>query len=468
MKSRCIITMAFAFAAICAQARFVYTETNATEVASGKDGKGTLTDGIWLLGAVRPKNTNNLNVNGAKGDFLGSEPSPLNLTEIYSQDGETQYHAVSFETLSHYNGASKSTLFAYKDMITEFIAPDCQKTSGNGCFLNCTELTNVQLNATVTQLGGDRPFMGCVKLAAFYPRTLAVSSLTTQAFKGCAKLPGSFDFPNLTSLPGQAFADCALLTGITAPKVTSIGESVFASCASLTTASFSTNLVSISNYAFSGCTSLGGDAIRAILHRRLVRLGSNDIANQLGIFMNCTSLSGTLDWAFPLLNTNVVAGSMFDKCSALTRVNILTDVAEIKSSAFRDIAEGAEVHMPVRAPAVYGSDAVCRFSAPYPKVYLKDNFDAWIAVMRKSHHVILREEFNDTSWSDTYGNDTKSWSIITTVMARDAGMCTKTTVNKVTTVTVPDKKVIAFVMRGNNTGCWVLREPRKGMTLMVQ
>ena len=43
MKSRCTIPMAFAFAAICAQARFVYTETNATEVASGKDGSLTVT-----------------------------------------------------------------------------------------------------------------------------------------------------------------------------------------------------------------------------------------------------------------------------------------------------------------------------------------------------------------------------------------------------------------------------------------
>ena len=72
-----VVAVIVALAATCAQARFIYTETNATEVASGKDGKGTLTDGIWLLGAVRPKNTNNLNVNGAKGrlPWLGAKPA---------------------------------------------------------------------------------------------------------------------------------------------------------------------------------------------------------------------------------------------------------------------------------------------------------------------------------------------------------------------------------------------------------
>lgn len=471
MTFRHMLTVAVAaFAATWAEARFIYTETNAEDpnVASGRaDGKGTLTDGVWTLDATRAKNTSNLAVNGSNGSFAGSGPSPLNLSEIFSADGETQYHAVSFETLSHYNGASKSTLFAYKDMVTEFIAPDCQKTYGNGCFLNCTALTNVQLSATVTQLGGDRPFMGCVNLESFEPRTLAVSTLTTQCFSGCAKLPGSFSFPNLTSLPGQAFAGCALLEGVAAPNVTDIGENVFRGCSSLTAATFSTSLVSIRNYAFSGCTSLGGDAIRAILHRGITRLGSNDISNQLGLFLDCTSLSGSLVWDFPSLATNVVAGTMFQNCSALTRVDIVSDVAEIKASAFSNIAGGAEVHMPAKAPAFFGSDAVCRSTAPYTKLYLRDNVEDWIAVIRNTHHVILRDEFNDTTWTDTYGNDTKTWSVITTKMGDDTAMCTKTTVGGVTTVSVPNRNVIAFAMRGSNTGCWILREAGRPTIFML-
>ena len=148
--------------------------------------------------------------------------------------------------------------------------------------------------------------------------------------------------------------------------------------------------------------------------------------------------------------------------------NFITDVAEIHSGAFKNIAEGAELHMPLTAPAVYGNDAISRPSAPFPKVFLKGNFEDWFDVMEKKNHLILREDFNNTGWSHKYDNDTKGWAVITGMMAQDDAMCTKVTSGGVTTVTVPDRKVIAFIMRGNNTGCWVLRESSSGTRIMVQ
>lgn len=204
-----------------------------------------------------------------------------------------------------------------------------------------------------------------------------------------------------------------------------------------------------------------------MLHSKVSRLGNNDKDDQHGVFQGCASLLGGIVWDLPNLATNVVAEGIFKNCVALTRVDFGINVVEIRASAFSGIAGGAEVHMPAKAPAFFGSDAVCRSTAPYTKLYRRDNVEDWIAVIRNTHHVILRDEFNDTAWTDTYGNDTKRWSDITAKMAQDTAMCTKTTVDKVTTVTVPNRNVIAFAMRGNNTGCWILREAGRPTIFML-
>ena len=434
-------------ATTCAYGRFIYTESGNLS--------GTLTDGVWTLAATRARNTNNLTVNGSSGSFSGSAQSALDLTEIFSDDGETQYHAVTFQTVP---ASAKAYLSA-------FIAPDCKEIKSSS-FQGCTALTDVQLNASVTRIE-NQAFLSCSALASFYPRTLEVTYIYAKTFQGCSKLDGAFNLPNCTLIDNYAFNGCALLESVTAPVATTIRDAVFTGCTHLTTV-YMPSVQQISNQAFQSCTSLGGDAVRGLLNRKITLLGNNAIANQKYIFLSCTSLSGEIEWNFPLLQTNVVAQSMFQNCTSLTGVNFVTDVAEIKDNAFKEIAPGAEVHMPLKVPVVYGSGSVCRQTAPYPKVYLKGNFEDWLAAMSRANHVILREEFNDTGWSHTYGSDTRGWAVITNKMASDSTMCTKTAVDGVTTVTVPDKKVIAFVMLGGDAGCWVLREPRKGTTIMVQ
>lgn len=472
MNARATLSFAAAlFAAMHVGAGFVYTETNATETAviDGKsDGKGTLTDGVWTFGAIRPKGTTTLKVYGSTGTFSGSVASPIDLTEIVDAGG-TAYQAVYFETLSHYNGASKSTLYAYKDMVTAFIAPDCVTIGGNGCFLNCTELANVVLSPDFSRFGHDRPFMGCKKLADFSPRTLCVASLPTETFSGCSALTGAFEFPNCTSFAtGKIFQNCALLERITAPNVTQVGESVFNGCSALEGVSLSPSLDTVRNYAFNNCARLGLDSVMGVLHKNLQHIGSNDSNNMKGIFLGCSGVSGTLVWNMPGLATNVVPNDCFKECASLGRVEFKTPVAEMRDGAFYNIKGGAEVYFPSKPPVYYGSDAVSRGSAPYPKVYLKGNFDEWFAVMSTKNHLILRADFTNTTWTSTYGTDTKGWSIITGKMRADTEMCGTETVNKVNYPRVLDNDVIAFVMRGNNTGCWVLAKPPACTMLMIR
>lgn len=477
-----VVAAVVALAATCAQARFIYTETNATEVASGKDGKGTLTDGIWLLGAVRTKNTNNLSVNGAKGDFHGSEPSPLNLTEIYSDDGETQYYAVSYETLSHQTGAAYSTLYAYKDMITEFVAPDCHQTKGAGCFQYCTALTNVQLNAYVTAIGGDRAFNGCQNLVAFYPRTLNLKSVVIGTFGGCVKLTGSFNLPDCTSMAESVFANCAALEDISAPLITSISASSFSGCSSLTNVVFSQSLNTIQTSAFKDCSSLPGDVIRSMLSLGLIKLGSN-LADVKYIFSNCTSFDGELEWNFPLLgtgvdnkgnptSTNVVGYCLFDGCTNLTEVTFKTDVLEIRGSAFKNLAPAARMHMQAAVPSI-AAEALGNIRGPYPLVYLRNNLGEWIAALEPYYHVMRKADFNNRDWSEMAGTSKRTRANMVTRMMEDTLMCSQNATTG--DVSVRQKNVLAFCMRRyqgstfQNYVCfWLLREPSTGTRIMVQ
>ena len=166
MKSyiKSIIAVLAAITGFSANAAFIYNPND-----------NTLSDGVWTLHATLAKNsTDELEVYGSEGSFNGTEPSPINLTEIYDA-GRKRYKAVSFETFSHHDPSS-STLSEHIDKLTEFIAPDCRKLAGSGCFKNCSVLTNVYLNSSVTNFAGHRPFAGCSSLKLFHPRVLNITS----------------------------------------------------------------------------------------------------------------------------------------------------------------------------------------------------------------------------------------------------------------------------------------------------
>ena len=441
-----------------AQAKFVYVETNATEVANNKDGKGYLTDGNWIFGATRTKKTVNLAVSGAKGEFKGSAPCPVDFTTIESEDGSTTYKAVSFNYLSA-SKAQNSLLYEYREMITEFIAPDCITITGEGSFANCVNLTKVVLNAEVSTLHKSL-FEGCSSLVEFSPRVIGATTLYSGLFSKCSNLEGAFDFPNLGAIPSSLFSSCGKIQEVKAEKATSVDQDSFHSCSSLTNVVLP-NLTTIKNQsAFRYCTSLTSQALRNILHE-----GVTNIAKYC--FDGCTSIE-ELNWNFPDMTSRAVQASTFGGCSKLSCVKFTTPVDEIHGDAFKNIAEGAELYMHLDAPTVYGSDAISRGTAPFPKIILKGNFEAWFEVMGVKNHVITREDFNNRNWSHSYTGNSQGWATITTWMAKDSAMCKKEKIDGVDTVTVPDKNVIAFVMRNSNSGCWVMRKAREGMRVIVR
>lgn len=268
---------------------------------------------------------------------------------------------------------------------------------------------------------------------------------------------------DIQSLPAAAKT---YITAFIAPELTDISQSTFMGCSKLSMVS-SPKVLRIGNQAFQSCTALSTESVNGLLHSAVKRLGSNDLVNQKALFAYCTAIKGPINWNLPSLTTNVVADSMFFGCSALEEVRILSDVAEIKSAAFKNIAPGASVYMPLAAPAVFGGNAVCRESAPYPKIYLKGNYDAWFKVIGVSHQILPKERFNDATWTPT--TTTTTYAKMRVRMSADTEMCTTTkTGNTITEVAAKDKNVIAFVAFNNASFCWVLKMPETGFCVIVR
>ena len=432
------------FTSFSAYAKFVYDADNqkVVDAVNGWEFKATL------------KNPDELYLDGTGCSYSGSSPCSLDLTEITDTDGKT-YKAVSFKALPA----------AAKPYLTEFIAPDCQKIEGEKCFNNCTELLKVALDENVTYIGAFS-FYKCSKLENFTPRTLAVEYVYKYTFHSCSNLRGGFTLSSCKKILEGGFNSAANLEWIEAPEATVIGDGAFYGCSVLTSVSVP-KIKQICNQAFQNCTSLTTESVNGMMHRGVELLATNAKSTGGVAFGGCTSIEGPLIWNMPQLQTNVVWYSMFSSCSNLREVRILSEVAEIREAAFKNIAPGAAVYMPMKAPAVFGVNAVCRQSAPYPKIYLKGNYDAWFKVMGVSHQILPKERFNDPTWTSTTTHT--GYDRMRKRMSDDTEMCTTTkTGNTITEVAAKDKNVIAFVAFNDESWCWVLKIPEQGFRVIVR
>ncbi|MDR1679640.1 MAG: leucine-rich repeat domain-containing protein [Prevotellaceae bacterium] len=166
---------------------------------------------------------------------------------------------------------------------------------GNGAFLNCADLTSVDITEDVTSIG-------------------------IMAFQGCSALM-SIDIPeNIASIEPQTFNGCSSLTSIIIPdNVTSIGSSAIKGCTALTSIVIPDNVTSIGNDAFSGCNSLAS----VIIPESVINIGGN-------AFLDCSALTSIV---IPE-NVTSIKVQTFMRCSSLTSVTIPDNVTTVEANAF--------------------------------------------------------------------------------------------------------------------------------------
>jgi hypothetical protein len=461
------------------------------ETATDKNGIGSgyITDGVWKLYAKRrEKNSLKLYATASSGAFYGVKSCiyPINLTVIHSKDKSEVFTVTKFGRIS-YKSTEKSHLYNSKERLSEFIAPDCVSLEGghdNGYnFSGCTSLTNVVLNVGLAEFPAQA-FSGCSNLAELSPRAFtSCEKLYGSAFSGCSKIVGKFDFPVCVSVGNDAFSYCPLIEEVSIPAATSIGTSAFKNCAALTKVVVSKDLTQVGSSAFYGCVNLEPDFLQSILIKSIQHIGSTDVTKKGSEFYGCTSLK-TLVWNLPNLATNIVTSSCFEGCTSLEKVVFKTPVDEIRSKAFYGIKPGAEIYMHQEAPVVFDGRAVCRAAdgSAYPRIYLSGNEDEWLDVMRQNHHVILKGNFDDKSFSTTVevkcSHDARGWQEFANQMAKDTEVCDHETTGsgnkeKVSRVWMKKKGVIGFGLlhAGDNHseyGFWIFRAPQKGFSISVR
>ena len=108
--------------------------------------------------------------------------------------------------------------------ITDFDFPEGCKIVLERAFLECTELTSIEIPEGITQISG---FTNCSNLASVsLPSTLI--SIGEAAFSGCSSLTSITINGNISSLGSYAFESCDKLTSLTlGAEVESLPDSLF-------------------------------------------------------------------------------------------------------------------------------------------------------------------------------------------------------------------------------------------------
>ena len=273
------------------------------------------------------------------GDYTG----PVTIPERVTYDGAT-YSVTSIGE------------FAFKDCtgLTSVTIPTSVTSIGEEAFRGCTGLTSVTIPNSVTEIGysafGGTPWYNNQPDGVVYIGKVAYE------FKGEMASGTAINIKEGTvSISGYAFYGCTGLTSITIPNsVTSIGEFAFSGCTGLSSVTIPSSVTSIGKSAFSGCTGLTSVTIP----NSVTEIGWS-------AFRGCAGLTSV---TIPNSVTEI-GWSAFEGCTDLTSVTIPNSVTSIGGSAFRDCTGLTSVTIPNSVTSIgesvfYGCTALTSVTIP--------------------------------------------------------------------------------------------------------
>lgn len=246
----------------------------------------------------------------------------------------------------------ESGAFNSATALTSVTITDRFASIGDSAFASCTSLESVTIPARVATIG-EAAFYGTVSLANFViPEGSRLRSIGNSAFNSSGITSFDFSKAPITYVGGYAFQDSALTTVSVPGTVTYIGQGAFAYCDDLAYASIpyagnsAAQASSVANIfgndtesktdmelVITAATSISDGAFRGCSYLESITIS----AATPGLFTIYGSDGATVDRVFELAADDIVfsvSSSMFENCSALTRVSLPTMTGNIGSRAF--------------------------------------------------------------------------------------------------------------------------------------
>ena len=216
----------------------------------------------------------------------------------------------AFSEFFNFSGISGLIQYAFSgcSSLTEITLPAGVTSIGLGAFKDCTTLAEISLPASLTGIF-SYAFLNCSSLTKVLNlENTKVTGIADAAFRYCSSLAEIALPASLTSIGNYAFQNASFVEITLPSSLTSIASS-FYGCIKLTRVINieNTQLTSIGNNAFNGCSSLAEIALPA----SLTSIG-------LGAFKDCTTLA---EIALPASLTSI-GGNAFQYCSSLQYIRI--------------------------------------------------------------------------------------------------------------------------------------------------
>lgn len=202
-----------------------------------------------------------------------------------------------------------------------FVIPNTITSIGSSLFRDCSSLTAVVIPSSVTEIHGYS-FFKCTSLTSI-EIPASVKTIGNSVFDGCSSLVTATVPNSIISLGKSLFRKCSSLTTYSIPdSILTLPSSTFKDCISLIgTVVVPSNIKSIDDYAFEGCTGV----TNFVLPSKLTSIG-------ISAFEECSSLT-----SIQIPDSVVTLGTYaFNKCAGLTSVILSDSLLEINQSAFED------------------------------------------------------------------------------------------------------------------------------------